>query len=126
MTGRTRGRNLLPVGVRVEGFRHRVTTPRRCSMGGHVHTRLLAGRYRLEELLGGTDAEVYRAVDEQLGRPVVVKLARSAAPDYKPERFGNEMRTLAGLRHPGLVTLYDAGTEDAIPYLVMQYVPGTT
>jgi len=94
---------------------------------GQLQTRLLAGRYRLEELLGGTDAEVYRAIDEQLGRTVAVKIARSGSSGFEPERFANEMRVLAGLRHPGLVTLYDAGTaDDGAPYLVMQYVAGVT
>ncbi len=96
-------------------------------MVGQLQTRLLAGRYRLEELLGGTDAEVYRAIDEQLGRTVAVKIARSGSSGFEPERFANEMRVLAGLRHPGLVTLYDAGTaDDGAPYLVMQYVAGVT
>jgi serine/threonine protein kinase len=87
---------------------------------------LLAGRYRLEELLGGTDAEVYRATDEQLGRTVAVKIARPLAAGFEHERFGNETRVLAALRHPALVTLYDAGSADGAPYLVMQYVAGST
>jgi serine/threonine protein kinase len=86
----------------------------------------LAGRYRLEEYLGGTDTEVYRAYDEQLRRTVAVKIARAGAAGFEPERFDNEMRVLAGLRHPGLVTLHDAGVAEDRPYLVMQYVPGST
>jgi eukaryotic-like serine/threonine-protein kinase len=88
-------------------------------------SRLLAKRYRLVEYLGGTNAEVYRGYDRQLRRPVAVKIAR-AGSDFEAARFENEMRVLASLRHPSLVTLYDAGVADKRPYLVMQYVPGMT
>jgi hypothetical protein len=87
---------------------------------------LVAGRYRLEELLGGSYTEVWRATDELLGRTVAVKLARPEVAGYHPDRFGNESRMLARLRHPALVTLYDTGIEDGRPYLVMQYVSGLT
>jgi eukaryotic-like serine/threonine-protein kinase len=90
--------------------------------------RLLDGRYRLGALLGvGGVAEVYRAVDERLERGVAVKLFRGDVADQL-HRHEDEMRTLAGLNHPSLVTVFDAGTDETTqrPYLVMELVEGST
>ncbi|HEV7203828.1 MAG TPA: serine/threonine-protein kinase [Jatrophihabitans sp.] len=89
---------------------------------------VLAGRYRLEQRVGrGGMADVYRARDELLHRTVAVKLFRFDTADTDRARIDAEMRTLAGLRHAGLVTLYDAGTDDdSAPYLVMEFIDGTT
>jgi serine/threonine protein kinase len=90
--------------------------------------RLLDGRYRLGEVLGsGGAAEVIRAVDERLDRAVAVKLFRGDVADQL-QRHEDEMRTLARLAHAGLVTVFDAGTDDETqrPYLVMQLVEGST
>jgi eukaryotic-like serine/threonine-protein kinase len=90
--------------------------------------RLLDGRYRLGPVLGsGGASEVIRAVDERLDRAVAVKLFRGDVADQL-QRHEEEMRTLARLAHPGLVTVFDAGTDDATtrPYLVMQLVEGST
>ena len=88
---------------------------------------VLGERYRLGELIGrGGMADVYAGVDQVLGRRVAVKLLRAIAPDSNDRaRFEAETRTLAGLNHPGLVTVLDAGTEGELPYLVMELVPGT-
>jgi len=90
--------------------------------------RLLDGRYRLGALLGvGGVAEVYRAVDERLERGVAVKLFRGDVADQL-HRHEDEMRTLARLNHPSLVTVFDAGTDETTqrPYLVMELVEGST
>jgi serine/threonine protein kinase len=90
--------------------------------------RLLDGRYRLGERLGGgAVAEVFRGLDERLQRPVAVKLFRGDAAEQL-QRHDDEMRTLAALDHPSLVTVFDAGTdgESEQPYLVMQLVEGPT
>src|SRR3984957_16985988 len=90
--------------------------------------RLLDGRYRLGSLLGvGGVAEVYRALDERLHRGVAVKLFRGDVADQL-HRHEDEMRTLARLNHPSLVTVFDAGTDELTqqPYLVMELVEGTT
>ncbi|MCC9175355.1 serine/threonine-protein kinase [Arthrobacter sp. zg-Y179] len=101
--------------------------------------RLIAGRYRLIEPIGrGGMATVYRGQDEALGRDIAVKVFRASA--VAPDDIGrqdNEMRLLASLSHPGLVTLFDAGKDDAGPaagadgkageprtYLVMELVDG--
>jgi eukaryotic-like serine/threonine-protein kinase len=70
---------------------------------------IVAGRYRLGERIGsGGVADVYRATDEVLRRPVALKLFRFDAEGCDVRRIETEMRTLARLQHRGLVTLYDA------------------
>lgn len=92
---------------------------------------LLAQRYRTAELIGtGGAASVYRAVDENLGRDVAIKIfnpALSEDDDYR--RQHTETMLLATLNHPGLVTLHDAGLHDdgsgkTTGYLVMEIVDG--
>ena len=89
---------------------------------------MLDDRYRLGDRLGGgAAAEVYRALDERLQRPVAVKLFRGDAA-AQLQRHEAEMRTLASLDHPSLVGVYDAGTDEGTgaPFLVMQLVEGST
>jgi eukaryotic-like serine/threonine-protein kinase len=92
---------------------------------------LLAGRYRLGAILGrGGMAEVLRADDTLLGRPVAIKLFRPEVASAADQRgHSAEIRALAGLRHPGLVTLLDAGTDAPDtpaerPFLVMELIDG--
>ncbi|MER7111767.1 serine/threonine-protein kinase [Streptomyces sp. NPDC000229] len=88
---------------------------------------VVAGRYRLDDLLGrGGAADVYEALDLRLRRPVAVKFFRPEGEAQAEERFTDEGRLLAQLQHPGLVTVYDSGQEDGRPYLVMQLIKGTT
>ncbi|MFT2691187.1 serine/threonine-protein kinase [Clavibacter zhangzhiyongii] len=93
---------------------------------------LLAGRYRISGLLGrGGMATVYRAADETLGREVAVKVfATDSADPGEVERQEGEVRMLAGLSHPGLVTLFDVGddvvADRALAFIVMEIVDGTT
>ena len=88
---------------------------------------LVGGRYRLEAPVGrGGSAEVWSAVDEALGRKVAVKLV-TASGGEDAGRVGDEARLLARLSHPGLVPVYDAGTDDAgRPWVVMELVIGET
>ena len=90
--------------------------------GSHV-----GGRYRLEELVGrGGSAEVWAAHDESLGRRVAVKLVTASGGD-DTGRVGDEARLLAKLNAPGLVPVYDAGTDEAgRPWVVMELVVGET
>jgi len=89
----------------------------------------VGGRYELHEPLGrGGMAVVYRGIDTVLGRPVAVKvLADSLARDPSfVERFRREARAAAGLTHPGVVTVYDHGSEGDIHYIVMELIEGPT
>jgi serine/threonine protein kinase len=94
-----------------------------------MEERVFGGRYRVTGTLGhGGMASVYRAVDEQLGREVAVKVFRMGAVDHgERARAEAEIQVLAGLRSPALVTLYDAALDDADgdSYLVMELVPGS-
>lgn len=96
------------------------------SMGGRPDG-LIGGRYRPESLLGrGGSAEVWRCTDEALDRPVALKLVTSSGGE-DAGRVGDEARLLARLSHPGLVPVYDAGTDDTgRPWVVMELVDGET
>ncbi|GAA4837715.1 serine/threonine-protein kinase [Kitasatospora terrestris] len=90
-------------------------------------TVLFADRYRVEGTLGqGSAAEVLRAVDLRLGREVALKVLRRSAPGDFARRFTAEARTLARLRHHGVVEVYDHGSVDDRPYLVLELVTGRT
>jgi eukaryotic-like serine/threonine-protein kinase len=92
-----------------------------------VDVRLLGDRYRLGALLGrGSAGRVFEAVDVVLGRPVAVKLYQSSDNTVGRYRFAAEARLLAGLSHPGLVTVYDVCVDAEEPYLVMRLVKGPT
>ncbi|HYN70279.1 MAG TPA: Stk1 family PASTA domain-containing Ser/Thr kinase [Candidatus Eisenbacteria bacterium] len=88
---------------------------------------VLGGRYRLVELLGqGGMATIYRARDGQLERDVAVKVLR---PEYGNDpdffaRFRQEAQSAASLNHPGVVAVYDYGTDAVGPYIVMELVDG--
>jgi serine/threonine-protein kinase len=93
-------------------------------------SNLGGGRYRLERSLGhGGMATVFLAQDEELDRAVAIKLlAENHAGDKVfRDRFLREARLAARLSHPNVVNVYDAGeAEDGRPFIVMEYVPGTT
>jgi len=88
----------------------------------------LAGRYELGDLLGsGGMAEVYAARDLLLDRAVAIKFFRPFDERADRARFVGEARMLAGLSHPGLVTVFDASFEDHLrPCLIMRLVDGGT
>jgi len=99
-------------------------------MGGNeMNERVLDQRYKLEELIGsGGMADVYKATDMLLKRPVAVKILhdqfRSDTEFIK--RFQKEAQAAARLSHPNIVNIYDVGVADDAHYIVMEYVPGTT
>jgi hypothetical protein len=92
------------------------------------HTgRTLAGRYLLTRPLGeGGAATVYEALDTQLQRRVAVKMLRPevARDPRAAQRFQREAELSAGLSHPNLAQVYDAGAIDGLPYIVMERVAG--
>src|SRR6476659_3864321 len=84
----------------------------------------IAGRYRLDELLGrGGMSEVWAADDAELGRRVAIKLL---APDADTARFEREARAFASLAHPNVTQLYDYGEADGRPFMVLEYLGGGT
>jgi eukaryotic-like serine/threonine-protein kinase len=92
-----------------------------------THARLLGDRYRLGALLGrGGAGRVHEALDIVLGRPVAVKVYQASDNAAGRYRFAAEARLLAGLSHPGLVTVYDVGLDADESFLVMRLVEGPT
>jgi len=90
---------------------------------------LAGGRYRIERELGrGGMAGVYLARDEELHRPVAVKVLAEHLGDDETfrTRFLREARLAGRLSHPNIVQVYDAGETDGRPFIVMEYVPGGT
>jgi serine/threonine-protein kinase len=87
----------------------------------------LAPQYRLERELGrGGMGVVYRATDTTLDRPVAIKVVHPelAAHASIIRRFLAEARTIARLRHPGIVAVHAAGTAEGLLYYVMDEVEG--
>ncbi|WP_240929919.1 serine/threonine-protein kinase [Streptomyces coryli] len=101
-------------------------------MGGEGdNDKLLAGRYRLGEVLGrGGMGTVWRARDEVLGRTVAVKELRfpSSVDDEEKRRLITrtlrEAKAIARIRSTGAVTVYDVVDEDDRPWIVMELIEG--
>ncbi|GAA2226397.1 Stk1 family PASTA domain-containing Ser/Thr kinase [Herbiconiux moechotypicola] len=99
-------------------------------------TRLLAGRYRLGELIGrGGMSNVYSGRDERLGRQVAIKLLKSqlAGDPVFRTRFRQEAQAASRMAHPTIVRVFDAGEErvaeaggfeGVVPFIVMEFVEG--
>jgi serine/threonine-protein kinase len=90
---------------------------------------LLGGRYEVGAPLGqGGMAEVFRGRDTRLGRDVAVKILRpelAGDPTFLA-RFRREAQASASLNHPNIVSVYDTGDDEGVPYIVMEYVEGRT
>ncbi|MEV8761026.1 protein kinase, partial [Klebsiella pneumoniae] len=75
----------------------------------------------------GGYARVYEAVDTQLGRTVALKVMTGDGADPSDmARVRSEIRLLASLSHPSLVTLYDAKLSSPPTYLAMELIAGPT
>lgn len=82
-------------------------------------------RYEIEALIArGGMADVFLARDRRLDRHVAIKAFRVGTAD--PARFDAETRLLARLTHRNLVSVFDAGEHDDVPFVVLQHVPGHT
>ncbi len=93
----------------------------------------LIGKYRIIQKLGeGATSEVYLCRDDFHDRHVAIKRVRSSAlsdavdgPVYA-RFFAAEAALVGRLQHPNVVHIYDAVPDPTSPYVVMEYVPGTT
>ena len=86
------------------------------------------GGYSVLDCIGsGGMGVVYRGLHTRLGRTVAIKLLHAAAHDGKDaERFLAEARLQAGLRHPGIATLYDFLEHNGQSCIVMEFIEGPT
>lgn len=87
------------------------------------------GKFDLQEEVGaGSFGCVYRARDRELGRIVAIKIPRSGAigSSGDSDRFLREARSVAQLRHPLIVPIFEVGKENGFPYLVSEFIQGIT
>src|SRR5438105_3651114 len=87
------------------------------------------GPYEVLTHIGaGGMGDVWRARDKRIGRDVAVKVLPDsyASGDDRVRRFEQEARAAGALNHPGLVTIFDVGTFEGSPYIVMEMLEGET
>ena len=87
------------------------------------------GPYEVTGFLGaGAMGEVHRARDPRLGREVAIKTlpASLGAEPERVKRFDLEVRAAGSLNHPNILTVYDVGTFEGVPYLVSELLEGDT
>jgi WD40 repeat protein/tRNA A-37 threonylcarbamoyl transferase component Bud32 len=92
------------------------------------HQRRL-GKFLLIDALGvGAFGTVYKARDTELDRIVAIKVPRLGrlATRTELDRFMREARVAAHLEHPSIVSVYDVGVCDGVPFLVSEFISGTT
>jgi serine/threonine-protein kinase len=89
-------------------------------------TKGLAGRYRVERLLGeGGMAQVFLAQDVKHHRQVALKVLRPEIAGVSGDaRFTREIEVAAGLNHPNILALHDSGEIEGLRYFVMPYLDG--
>lgn len=91
--------------------------------------KTLDKRYTIFECIGGGGmADVYRAQDTLLDRPVAVKVLRPqfTGDDQFVRRFRHEAQAAARVSHPHIVNIYDVGKDEDVYYIVMEYIHGET
>ena len=85
------------------------------------------GRYKIVDRIGhGGMGEVYRAVDTRLEKTVAIKIISPGLVDHPAAapRFERERQLTAALEHPHICRLLDAGTDEGVTYLAMEYLDG--
>ncbi|MEO1088884.1 MAG: protein kinase, partial [Acidobacteriota bacterium] len=88
--------------------------------------------YSIEREAGaGAMGVVYRAVDPTLARPVAIKVLQPRGKERNIDeemrrRFLQEARAAAVLNHPAVTTVHQIGEIDGVPYIVMEWLEGTT
>ncbi len=110
------------------------TTPRSPTLGsGAANLPAMIGKYRVLKLIGeGATSEVFLCHDDFQNREVAIKRVRpsvsgDAMGGHFSERFYAAEAALVGrLNHPNVVDIFDAVPDPVSPYLVMEYVPGST
>lgn len=88
--------------------------------------RIIANRYKIIKQLGeGAMGRVYKAFDIETQRVIAIKeFSPRQMTSTELDNFKAEFSSLARLRHPNLVEVYDFGVDDGIPYFTMEFVEG--
>lgn len=89
----------------------------------------LGGRYQIQNLIGkGGMSAVYRAYDPNLRRTVAIKVIHTHLSNNAEflRRFEEEAASVAHLRHPNIVQVFDFNHDDQGYYMVMEFIPGET
>jgi len=97
--------------------------------GARIAPGARLGPYEILALLGsGGMGEVYRARDDRLAREVAVKVlhADSSADKARLRRFEQEAKAAGALNDPNIVSVFDTGREEGIPYVVFELLEGAT
>ena len=86
------------------------------------------GAYDIVDVIGrGGMGTVFRGTDPRIGRTVAIKMLTAAADDPDLlERFYREAKYTGNLHHQNIVTVYELGHQDGVPYLVMEYLEGVS
>lgn len=93
----------------------------------HLQPNSTMGEYRIVEFLGeGGMGQVYRAVHTRIDRTVAIKILTQTSESVIVQRFLNEARIQASLRHPGVAALYDFIEDRGRSVIIMEYVDGQT
>ena len=95
-------------------------------MGEHLPEKI--GKYDVVGVLGkGSMGVVYKGHDAYVDRPVAIKVATNADADdndMAKRMFVNEARSAGRLDHPNILKVYEAGEEEGMPYMVMEFIAG--
>src|SRR5579863_6460594 len=85
------------------------------------------GRYQvIAEIGSGGFGRVFRAMDPAFDRVVAIKVMAAPEQGESVQRFRTEAKTVANLTHKNIVTVHEFGDQDGVPYLVMEFLDGTT
>lgn len=95
---------------------------------GDISGSLIAGRYRVLDVLGqGGLGTVYKAVDLRLGKTVAVKVLRASVEDIEAqERVFAEFSRQKQLAHPNLLRVHDLGESDGVLYITAEFIEGSS
>ena len=106
-----------------------LTTPFEQSAVTKSNTPRIVGHYTVLSILGrGGMGWVFKAEDNRLHRTIALKmlLGNTSLDERIAQRFAIESQALARLEHPNIVSVYEAGDWEGVPYFAMKYVPGGT